>query len=282
MSEFPDIRFQFGQYVAQFVRWLDTNFQAVFNFISSVVLTFLLNVEAILTWLPWWVLILIVVVLGWKFKTIYSGLLFGLMLFIIGTFGLWEPMMETLAIILTAVVISLLLGIPIGILMAYNHTMSVVMRPVLDAMQTLPSFVYLIPAMILFGLGKVPAVFATTIYAIPPIIRLTNLGIRRVSKEMVEAGKSFGASPIQLLTKVQLPQALPTIMAGSNQTTMMALAMVVIAAMIGAAGLGLEVLISINRVDIARGAESGISIVFLAIIIDRITQAIGERFKYPE
>jgi glycine betaine/proline transport system permease protein len=188
----------------------------------------------------------------------------------------------TVAIVLTSVVISLLIGIPIGIIMTYNRHLDAVMKPILDGMQTMPSFVYLIPAIILFDLGKVPAVFATTIYAVPPVIRLTNLGIRRVPKEMVEAAESFGSSRWQLLTKVQLPQALPTIMAGINQTTMMALAMVVIASMIGAKGLGMEVLIAINRIDIARGFESGLSIVFLAIIIDRISQGIANRFEIPD
>lgn len=282
MREFPDITLEFGWYIDAAVSWLDTNFEFLFNFVRLVILNFLLNVELFLMWLPWWVFLLIIFLLGLWLRSFLSGLMFIILVFTIGTFGLWEPMMETLAIILTSVVISIALGIPIGIFMAYNKMVATIMRPILDGMQTMPSFVYLIPALILFGMGKVPAVFATTIYAIPPVIRLTDLGIRRVSKEMVEAGKSFGASPLQLLSKVQIPQALPTIMAGSNQTTMMALAMVVIAAMIGAEGLGLEVYIAINRVNIARGVEAGISIVFLAIIIDRLTQAVGDRFKYSD
>ena len=152
----------------------------------------------------------------------------------------------------------------------------------LDAMQTMPSFVYLIPALMLFGLGRVPAVFATTIYALPPMIRLTELGIKNVPKEMVEASQSFGSSTWQTLIKVQLPQALPTIMTGINQTTMMALAMVVISSMIGAKGLGMEVLIAISRIDIARGFEAGLSIVILAIIIDRLSQGIANKYKIPE
>ncbi len=282
MREFPDITLEFGWYIDAAVSWLDTNFEFLFNFVRVVILNFLVNVELFLMWLPWWVFLLIIFLLGLWLRSFLSGLMFIILVFTIGTFGLWEPMMETLAIILTSVVISIALGIPIGIFMAYNKMVATIMRPILDGMQTMPSFVYLIPALILFGMGKVPAVFATTIYAIPPVIRLTDLGIRRVSKEMVEAGKSFGASPLQLLSKVQIPQALPTIMAGSNQTTMMALAMVVIAAMIGAEGLGLEVYIAINRVNIARGVEAGISIVFLAIIIDRLTQAVGDRFKYSD
>ncbi|ACB85614.1 ABC transporter permease [Natranaerobius thermophilus] len=282
MREFPDITIEFGQYVESFVNWLDTNLEFLFDFIFYVILNLISNIEGFLIWLPWWLFVLFIFLLGWKLRTISSGVLFSVFLFVIGTFGLWVPMMETLAIIVTSVVISIVLGIPIGILMAYNRIMSVVITPILDGMQTMPSFVYLIPAIILFHMGTVPAVFATIIYAIPPVIRLTDLGIRKVSKEMVEAGKSFGASPVQLLAKVQIPQALPTILAGTNQTTMMALAMVVIAAMIGADGLGMEVYIAINRIDVARGVEAGLSIVFLAIIIDRLTQSIGDKFKYTE
>lgn len=188
-------------------------------------------------------------------------------------------MMTTIAIIVTAVLICLVLGIPFGILMSYSTGFSTVARPILDAMQTMPSFVYLIPAIFFFGLGNVSAIFATLIYALPPVIRLTELAIRGVDKEVIESAQSFGSSPWQMLRKVQLPQALPTIMAGVNQTTMMALAMVVIASMVGAQGLGEQVLIAINRIDIALGFEAGISIVFLAIIIDRITNGAADKFQ---
>src|SRR5699024_9927061 len=177
-------------------------------------------------------------------------------------------MMTTIAIILTAVGLSLLIGLPIGILMSFNKLTSDLMRPLLDAMQTMPSFVYLIPAIFFFGLGNVSAIFATLIYSIPPVIRLTELAIRGVDEEVVESALSFGSSRWQMLRKVQLPQALPTIMAGVNQTTMMALAMVVIASMVGASGLGEPVLVAIKRIDIELGFQAGISIVFLAIIID--------------
>lgn len=163
--------------------------------------------------------------------------------------------------------------------MAFNKWVSMILRPILDAMQTMPSFVYLIPAIFFFGLGNVSAIFATLIYSLPPVIRLTDLAIRGVDKEVVESAQSFGSSRWQTLSKVQLPQALPTIMAGVNQTTMMALAMVVIASMVGASGLGEQVLVSINRIDIALGFEAGISIVFLAIIIDRITNGIAEKVQ---
>lgn len=283
MNGFPElIRLNIGKYVDQFVKWLMNDYGEIFDAISTGILSFLVNTEKFLLWLPWWVVLLVLFFLGWKTKDIKSGITFSILIFLVGAFGLWEYMMMTLAIVLASVVISLLIGIPIGILIAYYNKFNIVMRPILDAMQTMPSFVYLIPALMLFNMGKVPAVFATIIYAIPPVIRLTDLGIRRVPKEMVEAAISFGSSRWQTLVKVQLPQALPTIMTGINQTTMMALSMVVIASMIGAKGLGLEVLRAIQHIDIAKGFEAGVSIVFLAIIIDRMTQGIANRFKYPE
>lgn len=171
----------------------------------------------------------------------------------------------------------MVLGLPLGIIAAKSDRIDGLLRPILDAMQTMPSFVYLIPALMLFGLGRTPAVMATCIYAIPPIIRLTNLGIRQVDAQVVEAGKSFGATPWQLLGKVQIPLAMPSILAGMNQTVMMALAMVVIASMIGAQGLGTEVLNGIARLEVGRGFISGISIVFMAIILDRISQGVARK-----
>ncbi len=280
---FPDyLQFELGIYVESFVRWLMLNFGIYFDSIKGAILWFLMRIELFALWLPWWLVLVVVLLLGWRVKGILTGLTLTALLFLVGTFGLWELLMLTVAIVVTSVLISLILGIPMGIVMAYNNRIEEITKPLLDAMQTMPSFVYLIPAMMLFGMGKVPAVFATTIYAIAPVIRLTNLGIRQVSSEMVEAAVSFGSSTWQILTKVQIPQAMPTIMTGINQTTMMALAMVVIASMIGARGIGLEVLMSINRIDIASGFEAGLSIVILAIVIDRISQGIGDRFKIPE
>lgn len=283
MNNFPEfIRFNPGQHVENFVMWLLKNFGSVFDAIGNAILWFMVNVLDILHWLPWWLVLAIIFILGWRLRNLQASAVFTLLLFLIGTFGLWDKMMETLAVILTSVILSLILGIPLGILITYNSYLEAIIKPILDAMQTMPSFVYLIPAMMLFGLGMVPAVFATIIYAIPPVIRLTALGINRVSKEMVEAANSFGTSSWQLLTKVQLPQALPTITTGVNQTTMMALAMAVIASMVGAKGLGMEVLISINRLDIDRGFESGISVVILAILIDRISQGIANKYKFTD
>jgi glycine betaine/proline transport system permease protein len=201
-------------------------------------------------------------------------------LLLIGSFGYWDLAMMTLAIVIAAVMISFVVGIPTGIIMAGSDRVEGIIRPILDAMQTMPSFVYLIPALMLFGLGKVPAVFATVIYAAPPVIRLTNVGIRQVPESIVEAARAFGSSGRQVLFEVQVPLAVPSIMVGINQTTMMALAMVVITSMIGARTLGLEVLLSINRIEVGRGFEAGLSIVLLAIIIDRITNALAARQQY--
>ncbi|MDT8299053.1 MAG: ABC transporter permease subunit, partial [Spirochaetaceae bacterium] len=196
-------------------------------------------------------------------------------LFLIGAFSYWEMAMLTLSLVSASVVFSLAIGIPLGISMAQSDRSESILKPILDGMQTMPSFVYLIPALMFFGLGRVPAVIATIIYAVPPVIRLTNVGIRTVDAEVVEAALAFGAKKKQVLWDVQLPLAKPSIMVGINQTTMMALAMVVIGSMIGAKGLGMEVLLSINRIEVGRGFEAGISIVFLAIIIDRLTHSVS-------
>ncbi|WP_284139534.1 proline/glycine betaine ABC transporter permease [Virgibacillus sp. LDC-1] len=283
MGSFPEIEMHLGDYVDRFVTFLDSTLEGFFDFIYFVSSRSINGIDDFLTWLPWWSFILIIFLLGWYFKSVFSGVLYAFFIFLIGSFGLWEDMMTTIAIILAAVMICLVLGIPLGVWMAFSKGFSNVMRPLLDAMQTMPSFVYLIPAIFFFGLGNVSAIFATLIYALPPVIRLTELAIRNVDKEVIESALSFGSSKTQMLRKVQLPQAMPTIMAGVNQTTMMALAMVVIASMVGAKGLGEQVLISINRIDIALGFEAGISIVFLAIIIDRITNGIaGKLQKHKE
>ena len=189
---------------------------------------------------------------------------------------LWEASMETLALIIVSVLISLVAGIPIGVLGAQSRWVDSLSRPLLDGAQTMPSFVYLVPALLFFGLGTVPAVMATVIYAVPPVIRLTNLGIRQVSPETVEAARSFGATRMQLLVKVQIPMATPTIMAGVNQTTMLALSMVVIASLVGAGGLGEVVLRALGRQEPGNALIGGLAIIILAIITDRITQALGK------
>ena len=195
----------------------------------------------------------------------------------VGFMGLWENTIGTIALMVVAVIISVSIGLPLGVLGARSQMADRVMRPVLDGMQTMPSFVYLLPGILFFGLGKPAGIFATIIYATPPVIRLTNLGIRQVSSETVEAARSFGTTPIQMLTKVQIPMALPTIMAGINQTTMMALAMVTIASMVAAGGLGDNVLRALQKNQSGNGVIAGLAIVFLAIVIDRLTQSVARK-----
>lgn len=279
MRDFPEFfRIPLADWIDALMNWLLDEFGNLFDAIGHVLLMLLLYIERFFLWLPWWVVILLVGVLSWRIMgRWWMGLLMALLLVLIGSFGYWRLSMMTLALTTSAVIVSLAIGIPIGIIMAKSNITESIIKPLLDAMQTMPSFVYLIPALMFFGLGKVPGLIATLIYAVPPVIRLTNVGIRQVPESVLEASRAFGASPRQILFDVQLPLAVPSILVGINQTTMMALAMVVIASMIGARGLGLEVLLAINRIEIGRGFEAGISIVFLAIIIDRITHSLAAR-----
>ncbi len=208
---------------------------------------------------------------GWKFA-IFTALALGLIIHM----DLWTGTMETLSLVLASTAIAVFIGIPLGIAMARSNTIALLVRPVLDLMQTMPAFVYLIPAAMFFGLGAVPGTIATVIFAMPPVVRLTNLGIRQVHSEFVEAGLAFGCTSRQLLFKVQLPNAMPSIMAGINQTIMLSLSMVVIASMIGAGGLGSTVLTSIGRLNVGLGFEGGLAVVILAVILDRITQSFGK------
>ncbi len=254
------------------------NYGDVFRTISTVTLTYLLlPIERLLTVIPPWLIIALVTVLAWfGVRKIWFALACGAGLFLIGAFGLWGALIDTLALLIVSVLVTVVIGIPIGIAMSGSKLLRKIVTPVLDVMQTMPSFVYLIPVLMLFGIGKVPALFATVIYALPPLIRLTKLGITQVNHEMVEAGRSFGSTHLQLLIWIKLPQALPSIMAGINQAVMMSLAMVVLASMIGAPGLGEDVLQSIQTLNIGQGLQAGTAIVIVAIIIDRITQAFGQ------
>lgn len=277
MNKFPEIfTIPLAKYVDKGMDWLLINFEGFFDFIGFIILKVVLAFENVFLFIPWFVIILLVGYAGWKLVgSLKTGILFVVFLLIIGLFGYWDLAMQTLALVISSVVFALLVGLPLGILMARSNRAQSILRPILDAMQTMPSFVYLIPALMFFGMGKVPSMFATIIYAIPPVIRLTNVGIRTVDVEAVEAAKAFGATKRQILFDVQLPLAKPSIMVGINQTTMMALAMVVIGSMIGAKGLGMEVLLAIGRIEVGRGFEAGISIVFLAVIIDRITHSLS-------
>jgi glycine betaine/proline transport system substrate-binding protein len=245
--------------------------------VSEVILTkILLPVERLMQAIPAWLFLAFVAVLSWHgTRKTLPTILYVICLYAIGAVGLWDKLMQTFSLVLVSTVFSIIVGIPIGVLAAGSKVLRRVLTPVLDVMQTLPSFVYLIPVLMLFGLGKVPALFATIIYAIPPLIRLTILGLHQVDRNVMEAAQSFGVTRWQMLLRVTLPLARPSIMAGINQTTMMALAMVVVASMIGARGLGEDVLAGIQTLDVGRGLQAGVAIVILAIIIDRITQAYG-------
>jgi glycine betaine/proline transport system permease protein len=222
------------------------------------------------------VMTLVLCAIAWARVGARFAIFTALSLALVASLDLWPQTMATLALVLSATFLALLVGLPLGVLAAKREAAERTVRPLLDFMQTMPAFVYLIPAVMFFGLGRVPGTIATVIFCMPPAVRLTNLGIRSVRTDLVEAGLAFGCTPRQLLTKVELPQALPSIMAGVNQTMMLALSMVVIASMIGAGGLGNEVLRAIQRLDVGLGFESGIGVVLLAIVLDRITQSFGE------
>ena len=260
------------------VKAFAAEFSEFFNGIKGFLNGLIGFIDGILSMIPWWLFILFVFFAGMKVgKKISTGLLYAALVSFVGMVGLWDLMYETLSIVLASVVISLFIGLPAGILISGSDWANRIVRPVLDTMQTMPVFVYLIPAVLFFGLGKAPAVIATTIYAIVPVIRLTSHGIRQVDPEVVEAARSFGSTRRQCLFKVQIPQALPTILTGVNQTLMMAMSMVVTCSMIGASGLGMEVLISVNRIEIGRGLLAGTAVVIVAILMDRLTQGAMKR-----
>ncbi len=266
-----------GQYIEVAVDWLTENFSGLFEFIKNFGNGFIEGFEWLLLGIPFYVIILLLTALAY-FKVSRSSALFtALGLVLIYLMGFWDETMETLALILVSTLIALVQGVPLGIWAAKNNKVDKIVRPILDLMQTMPAFVYLIPAVLFFSIGKLPGAFATVIFAMPPAVRLTTLGIRQVPADIVEAARAFGATNRQILQKVELPLATKTILAGVNQTIMMALSMVVIAGMIAAGGLGEKVLEGINNLDIGLGFESGFAVVILAIILDRITQALGQK-----
>ena len=257
------------------VSWLLGNGGAVFSLINTVILVLTAIVEQLLNAPAPWLLALVVALLGlWRVSATF-GLLSLLGLNLVQAMGLWEPMVSSLALVLTASLLALAIGLPLGVLAARQRSIWQLTRPLLDLMQTMPAFVYLIPAVMLFSTGAVPSVIATLIFAMPPVVRLTFLGIRQVPADLIEAGRSFGCSEWQLLTKVQLPNALPTLMTGVNQTIMLALSMVVIASMIGGGGLGDVVLRGIQQLNIGLGFEGGLAVVILAVILDRLSQSLS-------
>ena len=267
-------RLPLGKWVNSGVEWLLDNFGGAFDAFTESVTSITDSLRSALGVLPWFVIILIFALLAWRAKGWRLALGTTLGLYIIYNLELWLPFLDTLILVLIASLVSLIIGIPLGILAARHERFHRILSPGLDFMQTMPSFVYLIPALMFFSLGTVSAVFATVIFSMPPVIRLTDLGIRQVPTDLIEVGEAFGSSPSQMLFKIQLPLALPTIMAGINQTMMLSLSMVVISAMIGAQGLGAGVLAAIAQMDIGKGFEYGLAVVILAMILDRLSQGV--------
>lgn len=276
LFKFPEnLRIGNGEAIDIAVKAFSRNHRESLGLIKSAIIASINSINTLLEAIPWPLLILLVAYMGWKVsKKPYVGPMYAAMLFFIGMCGLWENMLETISMVIVAVFLSVIIGFPLGIIVAMSKRISAVVRPVLDLMQTMPAFVYLVPAVILFSPGKTPALIATTIYAVVPMVRMTNLGIVHVDKEMVEAASAFGSTKMQLLSKVQIPQAMPAIMAGLNQTIMMAMSMVVTCALIGANGLGMEILLATNRTEMGKALMPGISIVIVAIILDRLTQGM--------
>ncbi|MDD3321373.1 MAG: proline/glycine betaine ABC transporter permease [Paludibacter sp.] len=279
-----------GTYIERGINSLERNFSFLWTAIDNGISWLVDSMNNFFLFFPFWLIIIFVALLayglkagkyGFKKQGFKQGI--GISLFIIFGFtfivllGYWKDAIETTTLVLVSTFIALLLGIPLGILTARSKTADTIIRPILDLMQTMPAFVYLIPAIFFFSVGNSPGVIATVIFALPPAVRLTSLGIRNVPRETVEAGYAFGATESQILYKIQLPLAMPTILAGVNQVILLALSMVVIASMVGARGLGSIVYQGIQQNDIAKGFESGLSIVILAIILDRITQSIGTK-----
>ena len=264
-------------WVQQAVDWLVFNYRDIFQLLKVPIEVCLNSLEWFLTALPPIVVIIMFAVAAWKFAS-KGVVVFTVLTFLLtGYLGLWEETMITLAMVISSVFFCALVGIPLGILAGRSDRFEVYLRPCLDAMQTTPAFVYLVPVVMLFSIGTVSGILATIVFALPPIIRLTSLGIRQVHPELVEAALAFGATSRQVLFRVQFPLALPSIMAGLNQTLMMALSMVVIAAMIGAGGLGNPVVQGLNTLEIGLATIGGLSIVLLAMVLDRITQGFGQK-----
>ena len=274
-------RLGLGDAIEWVVKWLIANLAPVFDFVRDVLnyitgflSDYLLAVPAVL-------LIVILGLIIWILTSKTTAILSFAGLALIWNMGLWPQLIGTLILVVVAVIIALLIGIPIGVLMTRSSKLEAMMRPILDFMQTMPPFVYLIPAVMLFGIGIVPGLFATIIFAVPPPVRLTYLGITQVPEDMKEMAISFGANDRQVLTKIELPLSLPSIMAGVNQCIMLGISMVVIASMIGAGGLGAEVMRSVSRLDLALGFESGLAIVILAMVLDRVSRQFGARKGSP-
>lgn len=268
-----------GEWVESLEGWLETNFEPFFDGVKLVVGNVVNGLADGFNFLPPLVLIAIFTILAFWLGKVRLGAFTLIGLLLVLNLGYWEHTMDTLALVLTASIISIVLGVPIGILCAGNKKVQSIVTPLLDFMQTMPAFVYLLPAVAFFSLGVVPGVIASVIFSIPPTIRLTSLGIRQVPEDLVEAADAFGSTSMQKLVKVQLPIAIPTIMAGINQTIMLSLSMVVIASMIGAQGVGADVYKAVTQAKTGVGTEAGLAVVVLAIMLDRMTQKLAKKNK---
>jgi glycine betaine/proline transport system permease protein len=276
MKNISDSILPLDDWIEWFVKdWLVPNFRDVFQVIQWPVQQVLEGLDIFLNWLPPIVFLFVVVIFAWRVAGRGVAVFTVIAVLCFDIFGIWPETMTTLAMVLTSVAFCAVVGIPLGILASRSDRFAAILRPILDIMQTVPAFVYLVPIVMLFGVGLVPGIIATIIFAMPPVIRLTNLGIRQVQSELVEAGYAFGSTRRQVLWEIQVPLAMRTIMAGLNQTLMLSLSMVVIAALIGAGGLGLTVLTGINKLDVGSASLGGLGIVLMAIVLDRITQAYG-------
>jgi len=264
-----------GDWIATAVDWIVSNFRWLFQLIRWPISGVLNGIEDFFLWIPPILFLIVLGLLAWQFSGKGLAIFSILAMTVVGLIGAWPETMITLALVITAVVLCIIVGLPLGIAAARSNRVENIIRPILDAMQTLPAFVYLVPVVMLFGTGKVPGVIVTFIFAVPPLIRLTNIGIRQVSKEAIEAALAFGSTPRQMLWDVQVPLAMPTILAGVNQAIMLALSMVVIASLIAVEGLGQMVNRGIGRLDVGLAAVGGIGIVLMAVVLDRLTQAIG-------
>ncbi|PMW99597.1 proline/glycine betaine ABC transporter permease ProW [Pseudomonas sp. FW215-R2] len=277
LDPFQSLNIPLGSWVETALKYLVHNFRDVFRSIRWPVDQVLDGVQWGLLSLPPTVFIIIAGLISWQIGGKRIAIFSVATLTGLGLIGVWSDAMVTLALVLTSLLFCAVIGIPLGILCARSDRTEMIIRPVLDAMQTLPAFVYLVPVVMLFGIGNVPGVIVTIIFSVAPLVRLTNLGIRQVPADKVEAARAFGCTPMQMLMKVQLPLAAPTMMAGLNQTLMLSLSMVVVASMISVGGLGLMVLSGIGRLDMGLASVGGAGLVLLAVFLDRLTQAMGER-----
>lgn len=275
-----NFRIPLGQWVADGLDWFKRTFDWLLDFVTLIIRWLVEGLADVLVSIPFPALILVFALIGWLVRSWQLALGTAATMFLIAAMGQWENAMLTLALVLVAALISVIIAVPLGILAARSDRFSAVIKPVLDFMQTMPAFVYLIPAVIFFGIGFVPGVFATVLFSVAPGVRFTELGIRGVDSETVEAGYAFGATPGKILRGIQLPLAMPTIMAGINQVIMLALSMAVVAGMAGANGLGKEVVAAIATLNIAQGVEAGLSVVIVAVFLDRVTAALGTPGEY--